>query len=60
MKEFVDKWKELNTRFALTLKYDRNLCRNVVDLPDLRKLTMESEEDVWFVEKTSQVPRPEG
>ena len=37
-----------------------NLIDAVVETPDLRWLTMESEEDIIFVRNTPNVPKPAG
>lgn len=48
MVQFINKWKKLDIKYAQSLKIT-DQDGFVIDVPDLRKLTMDSEDDIWFV-----------
>ena len=55
MANFIEQWKEIDFGSAQSLtKY------GYIDVPDLRKLSMWSEEDRWFVQNVTSVPKPKG
>ena len=55
MANFIEQWKDIDVSFAqLLTEY------GFVDVPDLRKLSMQSEEDKWFVQNVTSVPKPKG
>ena len=56
MIKFIQEWKKLDTRFAELLDGNGN-----IEIPGLRKLSMESEDDRWFVQTNSnELPKPTG
>ena len=63
MAKFMNRWKTLHTRYAMSLRdkdQDGNQIDIVIEQPDLRKLTMESEDDRDFVNNFTDIPKPTG
>ena len=57
IKKFIANWKKEDIRFAESIGFDDN-GEYEIKVPELRKLTMESEEDEWFVRHSIHVPKP--
>ena len=49
MKKFINKWKKEDIRYALSV-IDLGIDDYMIEVPELRRLTMAAEEDEWFVQ----------
>ena len=49
LKKFIAKWKKEEIRYALSVK-DLGIDDYMIEIPELRRLTMAAEEDEWFVQ----------
>ena len=63
MLKFINKWKKLDERFALSLRntdQDNNFIDTIIEKPELRKLTMDSEDDQEFIRNLKVIPKTTG